>query len=126
MQYRTNPPTSGRHYQIVPDDGAYSTPLQDEQFVHNLEHGRIVIWMKPTLPVKERANLKALFDEDSYQMVITPRKKMPYEVAATAWNGPDYGNKGRMLECKTYSPQIFDAIRTFRDENRSKGPEPVP
>ena len=94
--------------------------------MHNLEHGRIVIWMKPTLPESERANLKALFDEDTYQMVITPRKKMPYEVAATAWNGPDYGNKGRMLECDKYSPQIFDAIRTFRDENRSKGPEPVP
>lgn len=126
VKYSTNPPTSGRHYQIVPDDGAYTKPLQDEQFVHNQEHGRIVIWFKPTLPTEERANLKALFDEDSYQMVITPRKKMPYQVAATAWNGPDYGNKGRLLLCKQYNPKIFDAIRSFRDQNRSKGPEPVP
>jgi hypothetical protein len=126
VKYATNPPTSGRHYQIVPDDGAYAKPLTDEQFVHNQEHGRIVVWFKPSLPEDERANLKALFDEDPYQMVITPRKKMPYQVAATAWNGPDYGNRGRLLLCDKYSPQVFDAIRTFRDENRSKGPEPVP
>jgi hypothetical protein len=126
VHYSTNPPTSGRHYVQVPEDGAYSTPLQDEQFVHNLEHGRIVIWFHPNLPAQDRADLKALFDSDSYQMVITPRRNMPYQVAASAWNGPDYGNKGRLLTCARYSPQVFDALRTFRDQNRSKGPEPVP
>jgi hypothetical protein len=126
VKYSTNPPTSGRHYVEVPEDGAYSKPLQDEQFVHNQEHGRIVIWFKPGLPADDRADLKALFDSDSYQMVLTPRKNMPYQVAATAWNGPDYGNKGRLLLCDKYSPAIYDALRTFRDQNRSKGPEPVP
>ncbi len=126
VHYSTNPPTSGRHYVEVPEDGAYSEPLQDEQFVHNLEHGRIVIWFKPSLPADDRADLKALFDSDNYQMVLTPRQDMPYQVAATAWNGPDYGNKGRLLTCAKYSLKIYDALRTFRDQNRSKGPEPVP
>ena len=55
--------------------------------MHNLEHGRVIIWFKPSLPKDTRADLKALFDEDTYQMVLVPRAKMPYQVAATAWNG---------------------------------------
>jgi hypothetical protein len=126
IKYKTNPPTSGRHFVQVPQDGAYSKPLTDEQFVHNEEHGRIVIWFQPSLSADKRADLKALFDADPYQMVLTPRRKMPYQVAATAWNGPEYGNKGRLLLCDKYSPKIFDALQSFRDENRSKGPEAVP
>jgi hypothetical protein len=128
VKYRTNPPTSGNHYIQPPSDGAYAKPLQDEQFVHSQEHGRIVIWFKPTLPAKDRSDLKALFDEDDYQMVLTPRAKMPYEVAATAWNGtPGKEGTGRLLLCDKYkAPQVFDAIRSFRDKNRGNGPEPVP
>jgi hypothetical protein len=128
VKYRTNPPTSGSHYVEPPSDGAYAEPLQDEQFVHSQEHGRIVIWFKPTLPAKDRADLKALFDEDSYQMVLTPRAKMPYEVATTAWNAtPGKEGTGRLMLCESYkAPAIFDAIRSFRDENRGNGPEPVP
>jgi hypothetical protein len=128
VKYRTNPPTSGSHYIQPPSDGAYTTPLQDEQFVHSQEHGRIVIWFKPTLPAKDRADLKALFDEDNYQMVLTPRAKMPYQVAATAWNAaPGREGTGKLLLCDKYkAPQVFDAIRSFRDENRGNGPEPVP
>ena len=32
----------------------------------------MIIWFKRNLPEEQRANLKALFDEDTYQMVITP------------------------------------------------------
>jgi hypothetical protein len=128
VKYRTNPPTSGNHYVQPPSDGAYTKPLQDEQFVHSQEHGRIVIWFKPTLPAEDRADLKALFDEDQYQMVLTPRAKMPYEVAATAWNAtPGKEGTGRLLLCDKFkAPQVFDAIRAFRDKNRGNGPEPVP
>ena len=127
VKYRTNPPTSGRHYIQVPDDGAYPTPLQDEQFVHNMEHGRIIIWMSPRLPADERADLKALFDEDTYQMVITPRRNMPYAVATTAWTAdPAPEGAGHLMLCDKYTPQVIDAIRSFRDEYRGNGPEPVP
>ena len=30
-----------------------------------MEHGRVIIWFKRNLPADERADLKALFDEDS-------------------------------------------------------------
>lgn len=128
VKYRTNPPTSGRHYIEPPQDGAYAEPLQDEQYVHSMEHGRIIVWFKPSLPEKQRADLKALFDEDNYQMVLTPRKDMPYAVAATAWNAtPGKEGTGKLLLCDKFeAPALFDAIRSFRDENRGNGPEPVP
>ena len=33
----------------------------------------MIIWVKPTCPEGPRANIRALFDEDSYQMVLVPR-----------------------------------------------------
>jgi hypothetical protein len=127
VNYDTNPPTSGRHYQEPAPDGAYGEAPQDEQLVHNLEHGRVIIWFKPSLPEEQRADLKALFDEDSYQMLLVPRANMPYQVAASAWNrDPTPNGTGRLMTCDRMSPDVFDALRAFRDEHRSNGPEPVP
>jgi hypothetical protein len=127
VKYNSNPPTSGRHFAVPVDDGAYSTAPTDEQVVHNLEHGRVIIWFKPTLPKDTRADLKALFDEDTYQMLLVPRTKMPYQVAASAWNGtPEPSGLGRLLTCERTGPEMWDALRAFRDEHRSNGPEPIP
>jgi Protein of unknown function (DUF3105) len=127
VNYDTNPPTSGRHYQEPAPDGAYGEAPQDEQLVHNLEHGRVIIWFKPSLPKDTRADLKALFDEDTYQMLLVPRPNMPYQVAASAWNGtPAPSGLGRLITCSTVEPGLWDALRAFRDEHRSNGPEPVP
>jgi Protein of unknown function (DUF3105) len=127
IEYDTNPPTSGRHYQFPADDGAYGEAPQDEQLVHTLEHGRVIIWFKPGLPEEQRADLKALFDEDNYQLVLVPRRNMPYDLAASAWNrDPVPNGTGRLLTCERMNPEVFDALRAFRDEHRSNGPEPVP
>ena len=127
IEYDTNPPTTGRHFQTPGDDGAYGEAPPDELLVHNLEHGRVIVWFKPNLPESQRADLKALFDEDPYQMVLVPRRNMDYAVAASAWNrDPVPGGTGRLLVCETLGPKTFDAMRTFRDEHRSNGPEPVP
>jgi Protein of unknown function (DUF3105) len=127
IEYDSNPPTSGRHYQFPAEDGAYGEAPQDEQLVHTLEHGRVVIWFRPGLPEDQRADLKALFDEDSYQLVLVPRRDMPYPVAASAWNrDPVPNGTGRLLTCERMTPEVFDALRAFRDEHRSNGPEPVP
>ena len=127
VKYNTNPPTTGRHYEIPADDGIYGKAPQDEQLVHNLEHGRVIVWVKPSLTAKERADLRALVDEDSYQMVLVPRSTMPFDVAATAWNAdPAPNGTGRLLLCKDVNDKTFDALRAFRDEHRSNGPEPIP
>jgi hypothetical protein len=127
IPYNSNPPTTGRHFITPAEDGAYGEAPTDEALVHGLEHGRVIVWFKPGLPKDARANLRALFEEDTYQMFLVPRRNMPYEVAASAWNAePAPNGTGRLLLCDKFGQEAFDAIRAFRDEHRSNGPEPVP
>jgi hypothetical protein len=127
VKYNTNPPTTGRHYEIPAQDGIYGKAPEDEQLVHTMEHGRVIIWVKPSLPEQQRADLRALVDDDPYQMVLVPRRNMPYAVAATAWNAePAPNGTGRLLLCNDVNDKTFDALAAFRDENRSQGPEPIP
>lgn len=119
VEYRANPPTSGDHYAVPAEDGAYTETPPSEALVHTLEHGRIFIQFDPAVPESVKGDLKALYDEDPYHMVIAPNDTdMPYEVAATAWT--------RTLGCPKMNDQVFDAIRAFRDEYRDQGPEFVP
>jgi hypothetical protein len=128
IEYSTNPPTSGKHYDTPAEDQAYGTSPDAKELVHTLEHGRVIVWFKKNLPERDRANLKALFDEDEYQMVLTPNETgMTYAVAATAWNAePAPNGTGRLLGCPRLNDRVWDALRTFKDEHRSNGPEAVP
>ena len=127
VKYNTNPPTTGRHYEIPAQDGIYGEAPQDEQLVHNMEHGRVIIWVKPSLPAKQRADIRAMVEDDPYQMVLVPRRNMPYAVAATAWDAdPAPNGTGELLLCNDVNDKTFDALQSFRDEHRSQGPEPIP
>lgn len=129
VKYKTNPPTTGRHYEIPAEDGVYGANAPpDEALVHALEHGRVIVWVKPSVPEAVRATIRALSDEDEgFQTLLVRRKDMPYAVAATAWNrDPLPGGTGRTLGCDQWTPEAVDALRAFRDEHRSNGPEPVP
>ncbi len=127
LAYRTNPPTDGKHYQEPKPDGIYDKAPPDSALVHNLEHGRVIIWVKPSLSETDRKDIRALVDEDSYQIVLVPRANMPFQVAASAWGrDPAPLGTGFLMGCSRYDGKIFDALRAFRDEHRSNGPEPIP
>ncbi len=64
IEYASSPPTSGKHYVVPAEDGAYDEAPDVKQLVHTLEHGRVIIWFKRNLPKDDRANLAALFEED--------------------------------------------------------------
>ncbi|MEA2492241.1 MAG: hypothetical protein QOJ29_152 [Thermoleophilaceae bacterium] len=120
ITYKSQPPTSGKHWAIPAHDKAYlTTPFPYEGLVHALEHGRVVYWFKPNAPAAVRGALKKLYDEDKALVILTPNTRpMPYEVAVSAW--------GRFIGCTTYSPKDIDAFRDFRDAYRLKGPEYFP
>jgi hypothetical protein len=128
VNYPQNPPTSGKHFAVPAEDGLYNgTPPLDTALVHALEHGRVIIWVKPTIAVEARKQIRALFDEDSYQMTVVRRPNMPYAVATTAWShDPSPLGTGRLMGCPKWNENVIDAIRSFRDEHRSDGPEDVP
>jgi hypothetical protein len=120
VQYRSRPPHSGDHNPQPAEDGAYhSDPPSLESLVHALEHGRIIIWFKPTVPEKLKGDLKVLFDEDPYHVLLVPdQSEMEFEVAATAWT--------HVLGCPKADDGVFDAIRAFKERFRDRGPEFVP
>jgi hypothetical protein len=125
-KYKTNPPTSGAHRPTPANDGVYATenaPAK-EAFVHALEHGRIEIQYAPGTSKKVQDQLNTLFNENLkgvagyHQLLFQNNTKMPFAVAATAWT--------HILGCKTMNPQVFDAIRAFRERFVDKGPELIP
>jgi Protein of unknown function (DUF3105) len=119
FKYKTEPPTSGAHDPEWAHDGAYLKNPGVGHLVHGLEHGRVIIWFKPSAPANVKGSLKKLFDEDKALMILTPNSlPMPYQVAATAWT--------QMLGCPSYNDKVPDAIRAFRDAYRLKGPEFFP
>jgi hypothetical protein len=128
VNYPQNPPTSGKHFAVPAEDGLYNgEPPPDTALVHSLEHGRVIIWAKPTLPLEAREQIRALFEQDSYQMIVVRRANMPYAVAATAWNhDPTPNGTGRLMGCPKWDDGVIDALRAFRDEHRSNGPEDIP
>jgi Protein of unknown function (DUF3105) len=128
VNYPQNPPTSGKHFQVPAEDGLYNgAPPPDTALVHSLEHGRVIIWAKPSLPVEAREQLRALFDEGNYQLIVVRRANMPYAVAATAWNhDPTPNGTGRLMGCPKWDDGVIDALRAFRDEHLSNGPEDIP
>jgi hypothetical protein len=123
VQYKTTPPTSGNHNPVPIDDGAYRTPITSNTSqptnirneVHAMEHGRIEIHYKPSLPENEQLAIKGVFDDDPDGMLLYPDPDMPYDVAVTAWTN--------MAVCPKYDPGVLDVIRNFRDTYRGNGPE---
>ena len=120
VTYKSEPPTSGKHWAVPTSDNAYVKPPKPyEGLVHALEHGRVIYWFKPDAPANVRGALKKLYDEEKDLVILTPdQRPMPYQVAASSWT--------RFVGCKTYNDKVPDAFRAFRDAYRLKGPEYYP
>ena len=119
VDYKTNPPTSGNHFEIPSEDGAYFESPPMEHLVHAMEHGRVILWFQPNASAQLKGQMKALFDEDDYHVLLAPNtRKMPSQVAASSWT--------RSITCAKVTDKTWDALRLFRDRYRDQGPEQVP
>lgn len=126
VSYKSNPPTSGNHNPTPAEDGIYepgNTPAK-ENYVHTLEHGRILIQYKPGTPKRRIDQLETLFNEEVngtagyHTLLFENNTDMPYAVAASAWT--------HFVGCRTFNDRVFDAIRAFRETYVDKAPEFVP
>ncbi len=114
--YNSNPPTSGWHWADPQEWGIYSSPQVQEQLVHNLEHGGIVIQYNNL----QGADLQRLIDfvrSNPRHVIVAPYPGLGQNVrvALTAWT-----------YLQTCNGVDLDAIDDFIDEFRDQGPEYVP
>ena len=115
-KYKTNPPTSGDHSPVPLADGAYLDTAEPVNYVHSMEHGRVVIQYDPKLPEEQQLELRGLYDELYSGALMFPNPDMPFAVAAVAWEN--------FVGCKQYKgPATLDAIRAFGEEHWGEGPE---
>jgi Protein of unknown function (DUF3105) len=126
-EYKSNPPTSGPHRPPpAAQDGIYlpgRSPAK-ENWVHTLEHGRVIFMYAPGTPERRRQQLETLMNEDvgeqpsGYKSVVMENNtNMPFAVAGVAW--------GAYVGCRTFNDRVFDALRAFRLEHiaNPKAPE---
>lgn len=92
VNYRDNPPASGAHYSesgVAPIDvGFYPDPVPPEVWVHNLEHGDIVILFDcpGTCDPGFLQDLQSFFNSVvSQNIVITRYPGLPSPIMAVAW-----------------------------------------
>lgn len=118
--YNTDPPTSGPHAGIVRAD-FYETAPPDENLVHNLEHGYVVIWYNCTgledagcqslktqiQGVMNRAK-PVVVASDIRKLIAAPRPGMDALVALTSW--------GRVHKLMAFDEgQVTQFINGFRN-----------
>lgn len=117
IAYRTDPPTSGPHYDMVAQPGFYEdrTPAPG-LLVHNLEHGHVVIYYsRGLLGTEARSYLQELTQRyrGTWDAVLAvPRDDDRYELILTAWQ--------HMQRLPAFERQAVDA---FVDRFRGRGPE---
>ena len=127
--YKTNPPTSGDHVPPGQEarDGVYAIGNEPNvgNWVHTLEHGRILFQYKPGTPPGTVAELQKLFDAkvlnsgSGYHSVLMQNNtKMPFAVAAVAWR--------HYIGCEKFSPAAIPAMNAFRELYVDTAPEQVP
>jgi hypothetical protein len=114
--YSSNPPTSGWHWDNPQDWGIYTSPQVQEQLVHNLEHGGIVVQYNNLGPADVQ-RLADLVKRDSHHMILAPYPDLPADakVALTAWD-----------HLQTCTGVDETALSAFVSAYRDKGPELVP
>lgn len=87
VTYDMSPPASGQH---IGDSaavcGTHGTPIQDELFVHSLEHGTVAILYEPTLPVEQVRQIEEIVAEfDSHTLSAPYIGEMETPIAVVAW-----------------------------------------
>ncbi len=122
-QYKHYPPASGPHYDAPAAWGVSPQALPEGRWVHNLEHGGVVILYKcpsgcPDL-VKQLEGFYASAPRsqkwNEVKLVVTPYDKMQHQIAIVAWDWID-------------EMDSFDSARLlkFYKAHVDQGPEDVP
>src|SRR3989338_8824047 len=118
VTHQSNPPTSGNHWPVPLTDGVYKMEKPDEAVVHSLEHGRVWISYKPSLPANIVEQLENLGTGQA--LIVTPRSENETDIALAAWIRLDTFN---LNSDRTLDEQ---RVKDFIKRYKNKGPEFIP
>ncbi|MFO0662739.1 MAG: DUF3105 domain-containing protein [Polyangiaceae bacterium] len=125
VEYNSNPPSSGPHYSRWAAFREYETPVDRRYYVHDLEHGAVVLAYKcataaecPEIVAELRkvvANIKTdplCTDGVRVRYVMTPDPLLNTKVAIAAWGF-------------TYNADCVDVptLSAFANQNYGRAPE---
>jgi hypothetical protein len=127
LTYQTNPPSSGDHWPIWAEFRSYTLPVPRQMYVHNLEHGAVVMAYScgadcPEAPLafEEAADTFGVDPlcaakpngAERSRVIITPDPLLDEPIGIAAWRA-------------TYAATCIDppSILAFLEEHYAKGPE---
>ena len=112
VPYKTDPATSGHHYQVPAPWGVYTEPIPAVIRVHNLEHGGIEVLYGDKVSAADRAQAEKDVRSDWKLMLMAPYPKLGAKIYYVAWQ--------HWIACTGYQKTALDeAQKRWRD----KGPE---
>ena len=125
--YNSDPPTSGPHYEIPADPAFYSSAVEPERVVHNMEHGQIVLWYSPELTDEEKEQVEEIVNDEPAATVATPYDGLEdgTAIVMSAWlagESEDDPAQGVLQSCGEVSQE---AVNDFRREYQGRSPEPL-
>ena len=117
-EYNSVPATSGLHNSQTAIWNLYDQPVPQINYVHNLEHGGLVIQYGSEVPQAEVAALADWYQQDTRGVVVAPLSEEMEEedsaladkIVANSWT--------HMMRCTTFDASAFDE---FSDDYR--GPQ---
>lgn len=125
-EYNSDPPSSGPHYEIPADPAFYSSPIEPERVVHNMEHGQIVLWYSPDLTAEEKDVVEEIVKDEPIATVATPYDlEADTGIVMSAWLAPEGDAEtgtGVLQRCEKVSQA---AVNEFREKYQGKSPEPL-
>lgn len=113
VDYTDVPPTSGDHDPCWAPWGVHETEVPDERWVHNLEHGGVVLLYNcPDGCDAEVDALAAMVEERGAFGLLTPYAALPARFAAVSW--------GHRYVTDCFDPEALEA---FWDARANRAPE---
>ncbi len=116
--YNSSPPTSGPHWANPVRDGIYDKSQPDEGLVHSLEHGRVWISYKSSIPEAVKIKLKAIA-KGHIKTILTVRDQNSADVALAAWTRLDTFNLGP--DGAFDESRVLDFISRYTDKAPERG-----
>ena len=91
---QSDPPTSGKHYQVPPPLMIYDVPVPQWILLHALEHGNVLVQYGSQVSAADKTALRAAVLSHRARTLMAPYPKLGKRVVYTAWQ--------RMLSCQGF------------------------